>query len=78
MYNIPVIVITKLSTESNYVVLWTKDAIHLDDFHFTSQVEDMDQLLVDTAKHFGHFIDREEKNVAFNYSQPIPEQTEEH
>lgn len=41
--------------------MWTKDAIHLDDFHFTSQVEDMNQLLVDTAKHFGHFIGREDK-----------------
>lgn len=36
--------------------------VHLDDFQFTSQAEETDQLVADTAKHIGHFFDKEDKN----------------
>lgn len=70
MYNNPVIVNIGHDWGATKLAQWAtkkfhKEKAHLGDFHFTSQVEETEQLLADTAKHIGHFIDREAKTHAF-------------
>lgn len=53
--------------------------VHLDDFQFTSQAEETDQLVADTAKQIGHFFDKEDKKpMPINYSKPTAYQIEKY